>query len=201
MNATRTGDTTAHGWIINSCGLIESLEKTVVASGWSEKRRHPTPNRGVGVACQVHVSGNRAVHPLYDGSAAVVRLDQYGKVQVVSGEGEIGQGVHTVFAQIAAEELGVTTADVTVLPVDSDYSPICQGAFASRVTTLGGNAVLKAARDAREQLVNYAAGQIGASAGDIELKDGRVWVKGEPKATLAEMAHKAVFGSGGTPII
>lgn len=200
-NATRSGDTTVHGWIINSCGLSESLQKAGEASGWAEKRWRKTLNRGIGVACQVHVSGNRAVHPQYDGSAAVVRVDQYGKVQVVSGEGEIGQGVHTIFAQIAAEELGVVLEDVTVLPVDSDYSPICQGALASRVTTLGGNAVLKAARDARDQLIDYAAGQLGANARDIELKAGQVCVNGEAKATLAEMAHKAVFGGGGTPII
>ncbi|MFH0914296.1 MAG: xanthine dehydrogenase family protein molybdopterin-binding subunit [Chloroflexota bacterium] len=200
-NATQKGDTTQHGWIINSCGLGESLRRAAEASGWREKRQKKVAHQGIGVACQVHVSGNRAVHPLYDGSAALVRVDQYGKVQVVSGEGEIGQGAHTVFAQIAAEELGVPVEEVEVLPVDSDVSPICQGAFASRVTTVGGNAVMRAARDAREQLKSHAAKVLAVSPDRLELKDGKVYVDGSPRSTIGEVASKAVYRMGGLPII
>jgi CO/xanthine dehydrogenase Mo-binding subunit len=202
-NATQQGDITAHGWIINSCGLSESLQRTAEASGWKEKRKRLGNNHGIGVACQVHVSGNRAVHPIYDGSAAIVRVDQNGKVQVVSGESEIGQGAHTIFAQVAAEELGIGVADIEVLPVDSDYSPYCLGAWASRTSVLGGNAVRVAAQDAKQQLLKHAATQFGVSAEDIEIRDGKFHIKGSPKerATVKEVAFQAVFEMGGVPIM
>ena len=202
-NATQKGDLTAHGWIINSCGLIESLEKAAAASGWREKRKKPGKNYGIGVACQVHVSGNRAVHPIYDGSAAIVRLDQNGKVQVVSGESEIGQGAHTIFTQIAAEGLGVRVEDVEVLQVDSDYSPYCLGAWASRTTILGGNAVRMAAQDAREQLLKHASTQLGVDAGDIDIRDGKFYAKGAFRevTSVREVAFRAVFEMGGVPIM
>jgi len=202
-NATQQGDLTAHGWIINSCGLTESLEKVAEASGWHEKRKKRDKKYGIGVACQVHVSGNRAVHPIYDGSAAVVRVDQNGKVQVVSGESEIGQGAHTIFAQIAAEELAVKVDDVEVLQVDSDYSPYCLGAWASRTTILGGNAVRMAALDARAQLLKHASGQLGVDTEDIDIRDGVFYLKGssEEAASVREVAFRAVFEMGGVPIM
>ena len=202
-NATQQGDLTAHGWIITSCGLTESLEKVAEVSGWHEKRKKRDKKYGIGVACQVHVSGNRAVHPIYDGSAAVVRVDQNGKVQVVSGESEIGQGAHTIFAQIAAEGLGVKVDDVEVLQVDSDYSPYCLGAWASRTTILGGNAVRMAALDARAQLLKHASGQLGADTGDIDIRDGVFYIRGasEEAASVREVAFRAVFEMGGVPIM
>jgi CO/xanthine dehydrogenase Mo-binding subunit len=202
-NATVKGDTTAHGWIINSCGLSESLKLAAENSGWKEKRQNSRENHGIGVACQVHVGGNRAVHPIYDGSGALVRVDQNGKVQVVSGESEIGQGAHTLFTQIAAEELGVSVEDVEILPVDSNYSPYCLGAWASRTTALGGNAVRMAGSDAKRQLIEHAANQFGVEADDIQVKDSKFYIRGSAseKAKVSEVAFRAVFEMGGVPII
>jgi len=64
-------------------------------------------SRGMGMACFVHVSSNRGIHPIFDGSSAITMMDEHGKVKVISGEGEIGQGANTVFAQITSEELGI----------------------------------------------------------------------------------------------
>jgi CO/xanthine dehydrogenase Mo-binding subunit len=201
-NSTQPGDITAHGWVINSCGLSESIQRAAEESGWTEKRRDKEKNRGIGMACQAHFSGRRGKHPLYDGSAAVVHVDQYGKVKVVSGESDIGQGASTIFAQIAAEELGVTMNDVAVLPVDSDYSPYALGTLGSRVTVLGGNAVQMAAIDARKQLLKYAAEKLGANADDVANKNKKFYLKKSPEAliTLEEVAHYAVFKMGGVPV-
>ena len=202
-NATQKGDVTAHGWIIDSCGLSESLRTTMEKSGWKEKRQNPRKNRGIGVACQVHVGGNRAVHPIYDGSAAIVRIDEYGKVHVVSGESEIGQGAHTIFTQIVAEEIGVKIEDITVLPVDSQYSPFALGAWASRTTQLAGNAVIMAAQDARRQLLQQAALQLDCKLVDLDIKDSIIYLNREPEklATVSKVAFRAVFEAGGVPIM
>ena len=130
-------------------------------------------------------------------------MDQFGKVQLLSGESEIGQGSNTVFCQILAEELGISMKDIQVAPVDTDVSPFCQGTGASRVTVLGGNAVKMAAVDARQQLLKQAADMLEANPADLEMKDGQIYVKGSPvkKIPVAEVAYQAVFKQGGVPII
>jgi len=205
-NSVQKGDTTVHGWILKSCGFSETMQRTAEKSGWKDKRQKRDENRGIGVACQVHVSGNRAVTKEYgyDGSAAIINVDQYGKVKVISGETEIGQGMRTIFSQIAAEALGINMEDVEVLPfVDTDIAPFCYGTFADRVTVLGGNAVLMAAKDARRQLLRYAAEKLGVKAGALEIKNGRFYVKGsmEEVATVEEVARDTIFTKlGGVPI-
>ncbi len=203
-NGSQKGDVTVHGWILNSCGLSESIRLAAEKSGWKDKRQKRDGKHGIGIACQVHGSGNRATHPAYDGSAAVVNMDQYGKAKVISGESEIGQGMLTVFAQIAAEGLGIGIEDIEVLPfVDTDISPFGIGTCASRVTTLGGNAVLMAARDAKRQLLGHAAEKLGVNADDLEIKNGKFYVKDSPKevATVPEIAYDTVLRKlGGAPI-
>lgn len=203
-NCSRKGDVTAHGWILNSCGLSESIELAAEKANWKEKRQEREKNHGLGIACQVHVSGQRAMHPVYDGSAAIINIDQYGKVKVISGESEVGQGMLTVFAQIAAEELGVCLEDIEVLPfVDSDVSPFCHGTSASRGTTLGGNAVWLAAKDAKRQLLRYAADKVGVDADNLEIKGSKFYARGSPEelATVSEVACDTVLRKlGGVPI-
>jgi CO/xanthine dehydrogenase Mo-binding subunit len=197
-NATQSGDITVHGWIIKSCGLSESIKLATEQSDWKVKTQNRTGNRGIGIACQVHSAGNRAATRAfsYDGSAAIVNVDQDGKVRVISGETDLGQGMRTVFAQIAAEEIGVGIGDVEVVPfVDTDIAPFCFGTFADRVTVLGGNAVLMAARDARNQLQGYAAEKLQVNTGDLEMKSGKFYVRDSPekKVALNEVAREAVF--------
>jgi len=203
-NSVQKGDITAHGWILKSCGLSESIRLAAEKSVWKDKREKRDENRGIGVACQVHVCGKRVMNSPYDGSAAVINMDQYGKVKVVSGESELGQGMNTVFAQIAAEALGVNMEDVEVLPfVDTDIAPFGKGTFADRGTVLGGNAVLMAAKDARRQLLRYATEKLGVKAGGLEIKNGRFYVKGstEEVATVEEVARNTIFTKlGGVPI-
>ncbi len=202
-NASRKGDTSVHGFIFNSCGLSEAVQIAAEKSGWREKKRGMGKNYGIGMASALHSCGARNLFPIFEGSAAIVQVDQLGKVRVLSGELDIGQGSTTVFAQIAAEELGVDIEDVKVSPVDTDVSPFAKGSCASRVTPLGGAAVQKAAADARRQLLSYAAETLKTNVDKLELKDKRFYVKGsaEPIATLEEIAHRAVFHRSGLPLI
>jgi CO/xanthine dehydrogenase Mo-binding subunit len=204
-NCVHKGDVTAHGWILNSCGLAESIQITAGESQWKAKKQKAgsEKNRGIGMACQVHVSSKR-VHPLYDGSAAIVNIDQYGKAKVISGETDIGQGMTTIFAQIAAEELGIGIENVEVLPtVDTDISPYCFGTYASRVSTMGGNAVRLAARDGRDRLLRGAAELLKLDADILEIRNGDFYSgeTGEKIASVREVARDIVLGKqGGVPI-
>jgi len=202
-NASQKGDTTVHGLIFNSCGLSDAVRLAAEKSGWKEKRKEKGRNYGIGLANAIHVSGARIIYPVFEGSAAIVHVDELGKVRVLSGEVDIGQGSTTVFAQIAAEELGVGIDDVNVLPVDTDVSPFAKGTFADRVTALGGAAVRKAAADAKRQLLGRAAEILKTNADELELRNKKFYVKGsvEPIATLEEIARQVVLKRSGLPII
>ena len=209
-NLVQQGDTTTHGFYIGSIGLRECIEGATRAIGWREGRnRNGSPaaegrvRRGVGIACCIHVAGFRGFFKEFDGSSARVRVNEDGHVFILTGEVDIGQGSRTIMAQIAAEELSVPIEDVRVSNVDTNVTPACLGAFATRTTTLGGNAVLNAARDARRQLLEHASGMLECRAEDLGLSGGEIFVEATPdrRLSLAEVARSATFAAAGNPIL
>lgn len=193
-NVTRQGDVTVVGQEIGSCGLPECIEKTTQYIGWKEKRGKLPANRGVGMACGMFDSEVR--YAPFSGSVAYVKLLEDGKVKVVSGEFEWGQGSRTVLSQIAAEELGVPLDEVLFSELDTSTVPYALGPYGGGpVTMRGGNAVRLAAIEARRQLLGVAAGMLSASPEDLELRDQKVVVKNEPDraVSLAEAGHYAKF--------
>lgn len=203
-NAIQQGDISAHGWVINSCQLTECLQKAAQKSQWREKRGQGRKEaKGIGMASMIHVSGNRAVHPFFDGSSAYVRVNPHGRIDLISGEAEIGQGSNTIFSQIVAEVMGVSLEDIRLFPLDTDYSPFGVGTFASRVTTLGGKAVQMAAEDAKRQLLEFAAEKMEIRVEDLEYSGGRIYVKGSPTKVMEikEIAKFALHSRGGAPIM
>ncbi len=170
-NATQTGDVNAHGWEIDSCGLSEAIQKAATEIGWKEKHgKMRSKARGVGIACGIHVSGGTTVAPY--GAVAIVRLHSNGTVHVATSEGDIGQGARTAFALIAAEEMGVPYENVFVDQLDTDVTNFGIGAIGSRVTVLGGNAVLQGAATMRKRMIEVAAQKWGCSPEDVSLSEG-----------------------------
>jgi carbon-monoxide dehydrogenase large subunit len=96
-------------------------------------------------------------------------------------------------AQLAADELGLPIAAVTVVLGDTDATPFGLGAFASRQAVIGGGAVVRAAAAVREKAVRIAAHLLEAAPDDLHVADGRASVKGAPgrAVTLAEVARVA----------
>ncbi|WP_326829841.1 aerobic carbon-monoxide dehydrogenase large subunit [Streptosporangium sp. NBC_01810] len=113
-----------------------------------------------------------------------------GKVFVNTGLTTQGQGHATVFAQIVSDQLGVAVEDVIVVEGDTGVYDWGVGTFASRAAVVSGSAVHKAAVLARKQLIEAAANMLEANPDDIELSDGRAFVKGAgvDGVTLAEIA-------------
>ena len=130
-----------------------------------------------------------------DPSQAMVKMQTDGSVDVLIGSVDIGQGARSVLRQIAAEELGVPIELVNVTLVDTDSSPLDTGTFASRITHQTGNAVLQAAREARQVLFEVAAGQLGVAAEQLTLQDGMVVVRDFPEQAIpiADVASHAVW--------
>ena len=127
--------------------LVGDVAKVAAAVGWNEPKR-PLVGRGVSVGLLA-----AGAHPV---SSAVCRLEADGRVVVLVGTTEMGQGPRTAFAQIAAEELRIDTERVTVHGADTRFTPYDRSTGASRSTTIAGLAVQRAAADIRQQLERIA---------------------------------------------
>lgn len=201
-NIYRAGETNLHGWKMTSTGLKECLERTAATSGWKEKRARKVPGRGLGLACAVHNSGNRMLFN-FDGSSAFVKIDGDGSVTLITGESDTGQGAWSVMAQMVAEELGIPLDYVKVPRGDTDVAPFCLGAYAGRVTVIGGSAARAAASDAKRQLFQVVASLLEANPEDLEAKGGEIFVRGSParSVSFAEASRAAIFRQDGGPIL
>ena len=136
-----------------------------------------------------------------DPSQALVHSTPDGKFMVTLSSIDLGQGMKSVTRQIAAETLGIPVEDVYVDTADSDSGPHCMGSFASRGTHRVGNAVIRAATEARTQLLEAAAEELEVDASDLVLDGtGNIHVKGAPSrsVTVSEVAIAAQFTQGRT---
>jgi len=131
-----------------------------------------------------------------DPSQAIVKMHPDGSVDVLMGAVDIGEGARSVMRQIAAEELGVPIEKVNVSLVDTDVTPFDMGTFASRVTHQMGNAVMRAAREARQVLFEVASTQLGVEPEMLLAEDGIILVKDFPEQAIpiADIAASAIFG-------
>ncbi len=113
-----------------------------------------------------------------------------GRVTVFSGKIEMGQGVLTSQAQMAAEELGVALESIDMVLGDTDLCPWDMGTFGSLTTRMFGPVLRAAAAEARAVLLNLAAARLGAAKADLRIDNGVVSVKSDPsrKVTYAELA-------------
>jgi len=136
-----------------------------------------------------------------DPSQALVHATTSGSFVVSLSSADLGQGLKTVIGQIAAETLGVAFEEVVVDIGDTDTGPHCMGTFASRATHRVGNAVIAAATEARQALLEVAAEELEAAVTDLVI-DGRgsIMVRGAPSRSVkvAEIASLAQFAYGRT---
>jgi len=184
INAVYPGYTTPNDWRITSCGLKECIEEVVKRSEYKEKRGKMKGYRGIGLGCTGYTSGARVYFDL-DSSGAFVKLTTDGTVSLMVGNAEIGQGSDTVICQIVAEELGVGMEDVIFRPGDTETTPMDLGSYASRTTFIVGNAVRKAAKDAKQQLLEIIADKFECNPEDLKIKNKLVYVQGTPSVSIS----------------
>ncbi len=136
------------------------------------------------------------------------RLDRWvtfpapGKVTVGTGRVELGQGVLTAMAQIAADELGVAMERITIRSGDTEFTSNEGYTAGSQSIQFGGVAMRQACADVRALFTEQAANVLGCDAGELSIRDGAVLRSGTPTGqdywTLAgavDLAAKAT-GSG-----
>jgi CO/xanthine dehydrogenase FAD-binding subunit len=171
--------------------------------GWKAKHQNRTAKRGLGIGCSIHVNGRRSFGD-WDGSSAIVRINDDGRATIITGEGEIGQGTLTVLRQIAAEELGLPYEDVDITRPDTDVHPYALGALASRVTYVAGNAVKRAAAAALKQLLDAASAQFKLPPEDLTVINGEVGPRRGRETEfkpVAAVVRAHIYQPDGQPII
>ncbi len=145
--------------------------------------------RYVGIGIGYYVEGT-SIGP-YEG--ANVRVESDGRVFVSTGVTSQGQAHATTFAQIVADQLGIQPAEVLLTEGDSQAFTWGVGTFASRAATVAGAAMHLAALKVRAKAKQVAADLFEASPEDIELADGKVFVRDAPQRflTLGQVAISA----------
>ena len=139
----------------------ESPVRVLRGRGASERHR-----RGMGLACFVEKTGTGP----FEGARAL--LDRSGALVVATGACDVGQGLETCLAQVAADALGIDHAGITVRHGDTDLIPHGVGSFASRGTVMAGNAVHAAVGDLRGRILERAASRLGTPAARLDIDPG-----------------------------
>ncbi|HCN72032.1 MAG TPA: 4-hydroxybenzoyl-CoA reductase [Pusillimonas sp.] len=201
-NAIGAGETSVHGWKIQSTGFKQCLANATAAIDWTSKRAAPrgtgVRRRGVGMAAAMHVCGNRTMGN-WDGSTVTLRLNEDGGLIVHNGECDMGQGATTMITQIVANEFKIPLSQVRLLAPDTDSAPYALGSFASRVTMSAGNAAIQASRAAHAKLFALSAQLANVSPKDMALVDGGdIEVRNtKQRFTLAQLAREHIWRHGG----
>jgi CO/xanthine dehydrogenase Mo-binding subunit len=200
-NANEPGEITPQNFKITSCGLKECINVVVKKLDWqSKKGRHD--GRGVGMASLIHVGGGARVYKS-DGCGTMIKIDDYGKIDVFTGSTDIGQGSDTVVAQIVAEVLGVNVDDVNIINNDTDVCPWDVGVHASRTTFVAGNSALGAAKKIKAQILEIASKSLGESPEVLDIRSGVIFSTKdkEKNIPLGKVLRNAHYASGGTMLM
>jgi CO/xanthine dehydrogenase Mo-binding subunit len=173
-------------------GLKECLETLGRHPLWLN-RAQKGPDEGIGLACGGWGGG-------LEPASALCRMDSDGNFTLQVGVSDIS-GVSTSLKMIAAEILGLTADKVTIVLLDTDSAPYAGGSGGSKTLYTVGAAVQKAAEDAAEKIKKIAATELEAAPEDIELREGKAFVKGLPSRSVefAKIAKRSM--SRTTPVL
>ena len=161
--------------IFDHVGVKDTLEKAVEMIDYG---RELPEDEAIGVAigwwpCMPAPSG------------AYVQMNGDGSATIVTGAQENGSGAVMAMPMFVGQELGIDPNDVSVIYQDTDVAPWDMGSCGSQTTFNSGRAILAAAQEVREQLLDAAAEQLEADRGDLELIEGNARVKGSPERSVA----------------
>ena len=186
MNAVREGDIAPSNHPLIGHGLEDCIRHGRELVNWTASRRHGRDpgvvKSGWGLGCEMH--GSSAYPGIKEQGNAIVKMNEDGSVVLLTGTAGLGTGAHTALSQIVAEELGVPFESVSCVHGDTDVVPWDIGAFASHTTYMGGRAAQMAATKVKDQVLERAAGMLEAPAAELGVKEGWVFVNGNPDRRL-----------------
>lgn len=206
-NARQKGEVLPNGDSVRNAGLVECIEEAARATDFQrtysrnmrgQKEKSPV-KKGIGMGVSSYFTGS-LIYP--NSSAAIVTFNDDGTLQLLTGALDIGQGAETVLCQIVAEELAVTMQDIRVVAADTETTPVDIGSWISGLTYVTGNAVRRAAREAKRLLLLSAARELAVGPEDLELRDRRVYMKETDRSiSFARAIARHIRENDGDPII
>src|SRR5579864_603407 len=173
--------TTAAGLTYDSANYQQSLKRALQLAGYDKLRARQKAGwkqgkyYGVGVSTYVEICaiGPSAATPAGGWESGTVRIEPTGKVTVLTGASPHGQGQETTFAQLVADQFGISPEDITVIHGDTLAVPYGIGTFGSRGTAVGGTAVYYALQKLKEKANKIAAHMLECDAGSVTFREGR----------------------------
>jgi carbon-monoxide dehydrogenase large subunit len=192
------------GFVYDSGDYPTALRAALDEVGYEQLREEQAAARaegrliGIGIAHFTEAVGAGPSHTydiaglkMFD--SAELRVHPTGKAILKLGTRAQGQGHETTFAQIVAQELGIPVTDVKVVEGDTDNTPYGLGTYASRSTPVAGGATAVVARKLADKARLIAAHLLEAADEDIELENGKLFVKGTPdkSVTIQDVALAA----------
>jgi carbon-monoxide dehydrogenase large subunit len=173
------------------------LERAQALADWDgfEARRAASAGRGLlrGYGLAYHIDSTSGLSPREQASIA---LDAGGRVRVLSGTQEMGQGLRSTYADIVSRRLGLPRGRIEIVQGDTDVVPQGPGSYGSRSLYTGGAAVTVAAERLAEALTTLAAERFEAAAADLRLADGEIAVAGTDRhVALATLAAEQPGGT------
>jgi carbon-monoxide dehydrogenase large subunit len=181
-NGIREGDTLAYGERMNPSGLHEAIDRVAAEIGWGKREPAGDPNKAIGksVAC----FWKAPAMPPNAASAAFLKFNEDGSLNVIVSGMEIGQGYLTVMTQIAAEVLTVPPERIRIEQPDTDRNAYEWQTVGSHVTWGCGNAVRAAALDARQKMFEVVHRAHGLAPDELYLEDEQVKCRTRPEFAL-----------------
>ncbi|HEU5009815.1 MAG TPA: molybdopterin cofactor-binding domain-containing protein, partial [Gaiellaceae bacterium] len=176
--------------------LLERLDLDAIRSEQADRReRGDVKQLGVGFSTYNEMCGLApsrilgAIRYAVGGwDSATVRFQPLGSVQVVTGTSPHGQGHETTFAQIVADQFGVSVDDVEVIHGDTAASQLGMDTYGSRSLAVGGIALYHASEKIIAKARRIVAHQLEVSEDDLEFENGAFAVKGSPDRTMTIQA-------------
>ncbi|MBU0705226.1 MAG: xanthine dehydrogenase family protein molybdopterin-binding subunit, partial [Chloroflexi bacterium] len=172
--------------ILDSGNYQPALEKAAEMIGYEQFIKEEQPRLraegkrvGIGIVSFIETTG---VGP-YEGARVTVGAS--GKISVATGVGTQGQGHFTSFAQIVADQLGVSPRDVHLVTGDTAQFHWGTGTFASRGSVVAANAINAAAKGVRARILELASKVLKTPEEELELKDGYVRVADVPQQSIS----------------
>ena len=174
-NFIHEGQTLSIGQVVHEKVQMDKLlDRALELSGYHEKRArfakenlHNVIKRGIGFAAFLHGAGFTGSGEEYLASETQVTATRDGKVHVLAGSTEMGQGTNTVFAQIAAEALELDCEQIEILQPDTSLVPNSGPTVASRTTMIVGKLVETAALAIKKSLQDAGFLKQGYTATDF----------------------------------
>ncbi len=183
--------TTATGKVYDSGDFAAHLKRAMELGGWKEfpKRLKAAKKqgrlRGMGLGSYVEVCGTMGEE------TAQVQLDQHGDVIVLIGTQSSGQGHHTAYAQLVAEQLRLPPERIHIVQGDTDRIATGLGTGGSASIPSGGVSVARASHKLGMQLRDLAADLLEVGASDLEIENGAIRIVGTDRIiSFADLAQR-----------